>query len=372
MDHSSINLKPFLSGNKGGERLIRVLVVDDSAFMRKVLTDILEEDQRLKVVATARNGQDAISKISILDPDVITLDIEMPVMNGFEALKEIMKTSPRPVVIVSSTTKEGADNTVRAMSYGAVDFIAKPSGSISLDMKKVQEELIEKVVLAANVKLANLVHDSTQIEKKKEISYNKEVSKPPYRLLEKKLVVIGTSTGGPKALQQVLSKLPSDFKYPVFIVQHMPKGFTKSLADRLNSISKIQVKEAEDGEIVTNGVAYIAPGDYHLKVRNLGTTLAIDLEQTDPESGHRPSVDTMFRSVSDINQHSIIAVILTGMGSDGTKGLLELKSKRNVVAIVESEESAVVYGMPRAAIKTNKVDEVVHLDNIASAILRHC
>lgn len=349
--------------------MIEVLVVDDSAFMRKVISDLLEEDSRIKVVATARNGQDAIEKIKKYNPDVVTLDVTMPVMDGLEALKKIMKTLPRPVIIVSSTTKEGADNTVLAMSYGAVDFIAKPSGSISLDMKKVQKQLIEKVILAKDVKVSNLYCPIAE----KVIKKIPEVNKPPSSQVNaKKIIAIGTSTGGPKALQQVLTKLPSDFKYPIAVVQHMPKGFTKSLADRLDSLTAIKVKEAEDGETINNGVAYIAPGGYHLKIKKYGTTLAVDLDKSEPESGHRPSVDTMFKSISKITDYSVVAVILTGMGSDGTKGLIDLKINNNVVAIVESEESAVVYGMPRSAVLTNKVDEVVHLDDIASAILRYC
>lgn len=350
--------------------MIEVLVVDDSAFMRKVITDLLEEDQRIKVVGTARNGQDAIEKIKKYDPDVVTLDLTMPVMDGFEALKEIMRTFPRPVIIVSSTTKEGADNTVLAMSYGAVDFIAKPSGSISLDMKKVQKQLVEKVILAKDIKAKNLF---TPVDHQMVVKKIPEENKAPSEQVDgKKIIAIGTSTGGPKALQQVLTKLPADFRHPILIVQHMPEGFTKSLADRLDSLSSIKVKEAEDGEVIKNGVAYIARGGYHLKVKNLGKTSAIDLDKSEPESGHRPSVDTLFKSIAKLTDYAVVAVILTGMGSDGTKGIIDLKNKKNVVAIAESEESAVVYGMPRSAVQSNNVDEVVHLYDIASAILRYC
>ncbi len=351
--------------------MIRVLVVDDSAFMRKMITDLLEEDNRIDVIATARNGQDALKKIQDLNPDVVTLDVEMPVMNGLDALKKIMKTVPKPVIMVSSTTKEGAENTVIAMAYGAIDFIAKPSGAISLDLHKVQEELIDKVILAANVKMAKVLQKK-EVEEINKLPKKDLPKRQPKKLLGKKLIAIGTSTGGPKALQQVLTKLPEDINVPILIVQHMPAGFTKSLASRLNSLSNITVKEAEDGEVVKKGVAYIAPGGYHLKIRSIGTTLAIHLDQTPPENGHRPSVDTMLNSLANISQYSIITVIMTGMGSDGTKGLLKLKNDREVVAIAESEESAVVFGMPRAAINTNKIDEIVHLDNVASAIVKYC
>lgn len=350
--------------------MIRVLVVDDSAFMRKMITDLLEEDNRIQVVATARNGQDALEKINQLDPDVVTLDIEMPIMNGLEALKLIMKTKPKPVIMVSSTSTAGAENTVLAMSYGAIEFIAKPSGTISLDLRNVQTELIEKVIIAANVKLTKVPPPQQQSTKR--LSQSSVKQKHPIDLLEKKIVAIGTSTGGPKALTQVLTKLSQNINAPILIVQHMPAGFTKSLAARLNSLSKISVKEAEDGEVIKKGVAYIAPGGYHLKVRSIGTTVAIQLDQSPLENGHRPAVDTMLNSLASISQYSIITVIMTGMGSDGTKGLLKLKKNKGIIAIAEAEESAVVFGMPRAAIKTNKVDEIVHLDEIASAIERYC
>lgn len=352
--------------------MIRVLVVDDSAFMRKMIKDLLEDDNRIQVVATARNGQDALEKISQLDPDVVTLDVEMPIMNGLEALKLIMKTKPKPVIMVSSTTKEGAENTVLAMSYGAIEFIAKPSGAISLDLHKVQTELIEKVILAANVKLTKIFQTQKETTKRLSQSSVKQIKKPLLEVLDKKIVAIGTSTGGPKALTQVLTKLPENINAPILIVQHMPAGFTKSLAARLNSLSKIFVKEAEDGEIIKKGVAYIAPGGYHLKVRSIGTTVAIKLDQSPLENGHRPAVDTMLNSLASISQYSIITVIMTGMGSDGTKGILKLKKNKGMITIAEAEESAVVFGMPGAAIKTNKVDEIVHLEEIASAIERYC
>jgi two-component system, chemotaxis family, protein-glutamate methylesterase/glutaminase len=351
--------------------VIRVLVVDDSAFMRKMITDLLEVDKRIKVVGTARNGQDALTKIGQLNPDVVTLDVEMPIMNGLEALKKIMEAMPKPVIMLSSTTKEGAENTVLAMAYGAIDFITKPSGAISLDLDKVQEELIEKVMLAATVKLGNVL-PATPLEELKH-SQPKLLQKNDHKKLSnKRIVAIGTSTGGPKALQQVLTKLPGNLNAPIFIVQHMPAGFTKSLAARLDSLSKITVKEAEDGEVVKKGVAYIAPGGYHLKVKVVGTALAIKLDQSPPENGHRPSVDTMLTSLADISNYSIISVIMTGMGSDGSKGLLKLKSTGDVIAIAEAEESAVVFGMPRSAIRTNKIDEVIHLNDIAASIERYC
>jgi two-component system chemotaxis response regulator CheB len=356
---------------------IRVLVVDDSAFMRKVITDFLNEEEKIDVIGTARNGQDAIKKVELLNPDVVTMDVEMPIMDGLEGLKVIMDQFPRPVIMLSSTTTEGAENTIKSLQYGAFDFIAKPSGAISLDLYKVKGELLEKVVLA---KSANVRKLSKVVNKKniplKQMGYSKIDSnrdQSPITIdknnLTKKIVCIGTSTGGPRALQQVLSNIPADIDAPIFIVQHMPPGFTQSLANRLNSISFITVKEAENGEQVQNGIAYIAPGGSHLKVMKSGSYLTIKIDQSDIRNGHRPSVDVMFESISKLQDYRKISVIMTGMGSDGTEGLRKLKLTGVVNAITESELSSVVYGMPRSALSTNLVDKVEHLENIAAAIM---
>ncbi|HHW38900.1 MAG TPA: chemotaxis response regulator protein-glutamate methylesterase [Bacillales bacterium] len=343
---------------------VKVLVVDDSAFMRKLITDFLNEDPRFKVIGTARNGKDAIDKVKKWQPDVVTLDVEMPEMNGLDALQAIMSENPTRVIMLSTTTKEGAENTLLAISYGAVDFIAKPSGAISLDLDKVKEEIITKVLMASKAKVPPLLEDIrpcriTTVEK-------------TLKNTVKKLVCIGTSTGGPRALQQVLTKLPKTIEAPILVVQHMPAGFTKSLAVRLDSISDINVKEAEAGDILENGTAYIAPGGYHLKLKtNVGNNITIYLDQTDPVNGHRPSVDVMYESVSEIKNYSKIAVIMTGMGSDGANGLKTLKSSGNTIAIAESEETSVVFGMPKSAIATNLVDEVVNLDRIALTIMKY-
>ncbi|MED4351819.1 chemotaxis response regulator protein-glutamate methylesterase [Schinkia azotoformans] len=353
---------------------VKVLVVDDSAFMRKLITDFLNEDPRFNVVGTARNGKDAIQKVKEWQPDVVTLDVEMPEMNGLDALQAIMSENPTRVVMLSTTTKEGAENTLLAMLYGAIDFIAKPSGAISLDLDKVKEEIIMKVLMASKVNVQGF-----SMKKNKVTPLFEDVQPRQTRTVEKtqkntvkKLVCIGTSTGGPRALQQVLTKLPKTIDAPILVVQHMPAGFTKSLAARLNSISAINVKEAEDGDILENGTAYIAPGGYHLKLKNSGgNNITIYLDQTVPINGHRPSVDVMYESVSEIKNYSKIAVIMTGMGSDGANGLKTLKSSGNTIAIAESEETSVVFGMPKSAIATNLVDEVVNLDKIASTIMKY-
>ncbi len=371
----------------------KVLVVDDSAFMRKLITDFLNDHPNMKVIGTARNGKDAIEKVKKLQPDVVTLDIEMPIMNGLDALKEIMKTTPVPVVILSSTTKEGTKNTMLAMEYGAVDLIAKPGGAISLNLHDVKDEIIEKVLAAADVPLFKLTKldrtdDSTRhaTESRKQLQTNR----PPIQLttteqrglpakkdtneiftkMHKTIVLIGTSTGGPRALQEVLTRLPANFQAPILIVQHMPPSFTKSLADRLDGLCAIRVKEAADGEALTNGTAYIAPGGKHLNVRKLGTSYFAHVgDEEPPRLGHRPSVDVLFESAAKLTDINCVAVVMTGMGSDGKNGMERLKEYGRTVAIAESQETSVVYGMPKAIVDAGLADEVVDVHDISNAIL---
>lgn len=365
------------------DKKIRVLIVDDSAFMRKLIQDFLSENPRIVIVGTARNGVEAVKKVKELQPDVVTLDIEMPIMNGLEALKLIMEDKPLPVVVLSSTTVEGAENTLLAIQYGAIDFIAKPSGAISLDLHLVKEEIIEKVISASKVNMEQFKKSTLKgnLTSPKETVYSKiEPNKPTVRPItsnnwgstSKKIVCIGTSTGGPRALQLVVTKLPKNIQAPVLVVQHMPPGFTKSLANRLDSLSEIAVKEAEDGEILQKGTAYIAPGGYHLKVKKVGASIAVQLDQTtSPRNGHRPAVDVMFESVSQIEDYAKVAVIMTGMGSDGSQGLIELKKNGSVKAIAESQNTSIVFGMPKSAIATRLVDEVQDVDCIAETIMKY-
>nr|WP_108305815.1 chemotaxis response regulator protein-glutamate methylesterase [Metalysinibacillus jejuensis] len=355
----------------------KVLIVDDSAFMRKLISDFFAGHPTIEVIGTARNGKDAIKKVQQLKPDVVTLDVEMPEMNGLEALKEIMTTNPMPVVMLSSKTREGTESTLLAMEYGAFDFVAKPSGTISLDLHKIKDQLIETVEEAlkvpkskfnSSVKVTRSVQPGQVVETPK----RPQNKRPTFSAASKKIVLIGTSTGGPRALQQVITKLPADIKAPVLIVQHMPAGFTKSLAERLNQLSKITVKEAEHGDILQNGHAYVAPGGYHLRVNKVGTTYAIALDNKAPaRSGHRPAVDVMYEDVSRFKELDKVAVIMTGMGSDGSKGLIELKQTGNTVAIAESAETCIVYGMPKAAVETQLIDEVVFVEDIAQTIMKY-
>ncbi len=362
--------------------------MDDSAFMRKLVGDFFDGNLNIEVVGTARNGKDAIEKIQKLQPNVVTMDVEMPEMNGLDALREIMSICPVPVVMLSSTTKQGTENTLIAMEYGAVDFVAKTSGTISLDLHKIKEELVQKVESAANISVTKLKRP-LEVARKTEpfkaerpfniphIKKQQPVTSPipnkrEWSKTSKKIILIGTSTGGPRALQEVITKIPENVNAPILIVQHMPAGFTKSLANRLDQLSSIHVKEAEQGDILKDGVAYIAPGGYHLKLRKIGTTYAIVLDQTEPpRSGHRPSVDVMFEDVSSCHDMDKIAVIMTGMGQDGANGLKALKKSGNVRAIAESADTCIVYGMPKAAVETQLVDEVVDVDHIAQTIMKY-
>lgn len=339
---------------------IRVIVIDDSAFMRKMVSGILDSDKRIQVIATARNGLDGLAKIKEMNADVVTLDVEMPVMDGITTLKEIMNTNPLPVVMLSSVTSEGATKTVQAISNGAVDFISKPSGSISLDIDKIKDEIIAKVIAAANV----------NVQKTKEaVNIPAPACPPNVHNHARSIVAIGTSTGGPRALQRVLTDLPENFSAPILIVQHMPAGFTKSLADRLNTLASIHVKEAVHGELIMDKTAYIAPGNYHMKIRQVGISYAIELSEEKPLSGHRPSVDVLFESFANISSVNKIAVVLTGMGSDGSKGVQMLKkSDPSTVVIAEAEESCIVYGMPKATVQTNHANYVVHLHQVGETI----
>ncbi|NOU93413.1 chemotaxis-specific protein-glutamate methyltransferase CheB [Paenibacillus sp. LMG 31456] len=356
-----------------------VLVVDDSVFMRKIITDLISEDPQFQVVATAKNGKEALELVKKLKPNVVTMDIEMPEMNGLDALKAIMSELPTPVVMLSSLTQDGARETITALERGAVDFIGKPSGSISLDLHKVKTALLEKLHIAVK----------TNVNK---FQLNPLVSKPSPRLAvatetvvqsitEKQqqqlkpsshvsqLVAIGTSTGGPRALHQVISQIPGHTPAPIVIVQHMPPNFTKSLAQRLDSVSELNVLEAENGMILQNGTAYIAPGGYHMTIaRNGPGAYKIHLNLEDPRAGHRPSVDILFESLLPLKELKRHIVLMTGMGADGAKGMLALKQAGATTTIAESEETCIVYGMPRAAVELNCVMHVLPQQEIARKI----
>jgi len=347
---------------------IKVLVVDDSAFMRKVISDMLISDPTIDVVGTAKNGKDALEKIEVYQPDVITMDIEMPILDGLSALKTIMATTPRPVIMLSSLTKKGADETLKALDYGAFDFITKPSSLIRVSTPEVRDELLGKIKTASKTKMSK-PKKPTVFKPQIHQSVYRGVSSPEGSTQFKKLIAIGTSTGGPRALQDVIPLIPKNIDAGIVIVQHMPPGFTKSLAERLDSMSQIHVKEAEQGDIIKSGCAYLAPGDSHLKVYKQGSQFVIKLDDSDRVSGHKPSVDAMMYSIAALNDRNVIGVIMTGMGADGAKGLSELKTK-NAYIIAQDEESCVVFGMPKSTIKLGVVDKVASLSNITNEIMK--
>ncbi|MDK2871614.1 MAG: two-component system, chemotaxis family, protein-glutamate methylesterase/glutaminase [bacterium] len=341
---------------------IRVLVVDDSALMRRVITDMLGEDPEIEVIGTARDGYDAIKKIHELKPDVVTLDIEMPKLDGLNTLGYIMSEVPLPVIMLSSYTREGAEATLKALEYGAFDFVPKPSGPISLDIRKVKEELIAKIKAAYRADLSRLKFLLPKRERKIE-----KVEKAP-SLKVSAVVAIASSTGGPRALQEVIPKLPADIKASILIVQHMPKGFTKSLADRLDSLSQIDVKEAKENDILTEGTALVAPGDYHMVIKGGEEGAKVKLTQDPPVWGVRPSADVTMSSVADLFKGRVVGVVLTGMGRDGANGLRKIKEYGGVT-IAEDKSTCVVFGMPKVAIEEGAADVVAPLHEIADRIV---
>ena len=362
---------------------IRILVVDDSPFMRKSLQKMLEEAPDLRVVATARDGIDALEKIEEFKPDLVTLDIEMPRMDGLTCLKKIMANHPMPVLMVSSLTQEGAQSTLDALSLGALDFIPKENGFASLSIMQIQHDLQEKVRrLAASPRFHKKGPGAPQSAPSPTAATPAPAkpAMPPKAPLptgttlgaspQAELLLIGSSTGGPKALQDILPTIPASLPVPCLIVQHMPSTFTKPFADRLNGLCQVHVKEAEQGEPLKPGTVYIAPGGIHMTYGARSPKGCIELSPEPVASLHRPSVDVLFLSVAELFRGQVLAGILTGMGSDGAKGMEQLK-KRGAHTLAESEESCVVYGMPRAAVERGCVDVVTPLADIPGHLRRH-
>ncbi|MEV5024736.1 protein-glutamate methylesterase/protein-glutamine glutaminase [Paenibacillus sp. LPE1-1-1.1] len=445
----------------------RVLVVDDSGFMRKIISDLIIQDPQFTIVATAANGQEAIEAVLEWKPDAVTLDLEMPLMNGIEALQAIMKENPTPVIMLSGISEDNTRETIKALQFGAFDFIRKPSNAISNDIHQVGDFLLEKLrtaVLTKRHQPAITIHekqapvideinqakqqnaaasekpkqhveptpaplptpvkdrdkplfpkedgklglqrsapplhtkqsganpgDAAPDKAKQAASSSKLVGKPVQPELKpqsaeppivrrgaasgsvtsfKHIVAIGTSTGGPRALHEVITSLPADFPAPVLIVQHMPPRFTKSLAQRLDSFSELQVVEAEQGERVKAGVVYIAPGGYHMELCKETGGYTILLTEQPLRNGHRPSVDVLFESLTPYRELKRHAVIMTGMGSDGAKGMKLLAECGIETTIAEAEETCVVYGMPRSAVEAGCVNKILPLQHIASQLVQ--
>jgi two-component system chemotaxis response regulator CheB len=343
---------------------IRVLVVDDSAFMRFTISKHLNETPGLIVVGTARDGREAIEMIPSLNPDVVTLDVEMPRLDGLSTLREIMTKFPRPVVMLSSLTSEGTVETVQALTLGAVDFVAKPA--FKANINSVLQEVAEKVLKAAKAKVWSLKRPTAQLVQalKPQPPEKKSIIRPLTRL--EKVVVIGSSTGGPRALNSVIPFLPENLPAAVVVIQHMPAGFTRSLAERLDSTSQLKVKEAEPGDTIEVGRVLMAPGGFHMVFDQQGQAT---LNQNPTVHGVRPAVDVTLISIAQKYGNRVISVILTGMGNDGTNGAGVVHGAGGWV-IAEAEESCVVWGMPRSVAEAGYANEVVPLSQIAQAIVR--
>jgi len=339
-------------------RKIRVLVVDDSAFMRKIISDMLSEGGDIEVVDTARDGLWALEKLKSMEVDVITMDVEMPRMDGLEALKKINDFYKIPVIMLSSLTKEGADITIKALEFGAFDFVLKPSLGAGFDIDELKGQLLSKVRLCTQSRY-NL--------KRKAVDEIAAIDRTTTDIKVKdiKAVCIAASTGGPKALSKVMAMFPENYKLPILIVQHMPSGFTRAFAERLNGSSKVHVKEAEDGDMITGGTAYVAPGGYHMIVDD---KRRISLNQEPSMHGVRPCADKLFISASENMGGKLVGVVLTGMGRDGTMGLLAIK-ERGGICIAEDESTCTIFGMPKSAIEKGVVHIVAPLENIVGQVM---
>ncbi|AFM42711.1 chemotaxis response regulator containing a CheY-like receiver domain and a methylesterase domain [Desulfosporosinus acidiphilus SJ4] len=378
---------------------VGVLVVDDSPFMRLTLQKILSQSPKIKVLDTARDGREGILKLQSLHPQVVTMDVEMPVMDGLRALEEVMRWQPTPIIILSSVTTEGAQATLKALDLGAVDVVAKPTGKQGDDLQVLSHDLVEKVLAAAEVNLnrlgrkgltnnvgvaGNLGAVNQTTGRKVEISASSPGAPPlkgqiprpstaikstvlPKHAVE--IVAIGTSTGGPSALQAVLPVLPGNFPVPVLVAQHMPAGFTGPLAQRLNGLCQLNVKEGIHGEVLKAGTVYVAPAGKQLEVLRKSGQLTLQIGDNAPiPTLYHPSVDVMLLSLAKSVGKGTLGVVMTGMGNDGTRGMKEVKALEGF-SIVESEETCVVYGMPRSVVEAGLADRIVPLGQIGRTIV---
>ncbi|GAB6173421.1 chemotaxis response regulator protein-glutamate methylesterase [Paradesulfitobacterium aromaticivorans] len=390
---------------------IGVLIVDDSPFMRLTIQKILSQDPGIKVLDTARDGREGIEKLKALKPQVVTMDVEMPVIDGLQALDEIMRWQPTPVIVLSSLTTQGAEATLKALDLGAFDVVAKPSGRPGADLQALTQELLDKIKAAAGVNLARLRQRGSTVSAtgasttvrplgagntsakgaatvgykgaaagsdivKPAVEVPKGGSAQTIRAAERtswprhvpEIVAIGTSTGGPSALQAVLPQLPGNFPVPVIVAQHMPPGFTAPLAERLNTLCALEVKEGIAGEVLKAGKVYIAPAGKQMQVQRRGGQLVLQITDESPITTlYRPSVDVMFFSLAKEVGKGTLGVVMTGMGNDGMRGMREIKALDGF-AIAEAEETCVVYGMPRALVEAKLADRIVPLGEIGKTI----
>ena len=349
------------------KRKIKVLVIDDSALIRGLMKEIINREADMECVGAAPDPLAAREMIKALNPDMLTLDVEMPKMDGLDFLERLMRLRPMPVLMVSTLTELGSDITFRALELGAVDFIAKPKIDIARGMEEYAAEITDKIRTVAQARIQKFATASASQEK---FSADAILPSVAGRFFStEKLIVIGASTGGTEAIKEVLTKLPADSP-AVLVTQHMPEHFTKSFADRLNGLCKISVKEAEHNERILPGHAYIAPGHSHLVLARSGANYTVKLDQGPPVNRHRPSVDVLFRSAANVAGVNAMGVILTGMGKDGVQGLLEMKQAGSHT-IAQDEASCVVFGMPKEAIAAGAASAVLPLQNIAHHLLEY-
>ncbi len=355
---------------------IRVLVVDDSAFNRQSIAAMLQSSPNIEVVDAVADGREAIKSVSIHKPDVITLDLEMPNMDGFTFLRWLMANNPIPVIVISS--QSDTKSVFTALDLGAVDFLAKPSKKISNELQNIKNDLLKKVEIIAELPIEKImarvkIISPERMPEKDSAEYASE-DKAAQKVVASPnidLVAIGSSTGGPPALQSIITVLPEKFPVAIAISQHMPSGFTRYFAERMDKNSKVEVKEAEEGDSVNKGRVLISPGGYHMTFKRKGDSIKVNLKKRSVSDLYTPSVDVMMASASEVFGNRVLGVILTGMGNDGKIGMRVIKNKKGQT-IAESEETAVVFGMPGEAIKDGSIDIILPLPKIAGEIIRRC
>jgi len=346
----------------------RVLVIDDSAFSRRTIVKLLEEIPGVEVVGYAVNGEEGLRKAMDIRPDLITMDLEMPGMDGFTLLRIVMTACPTPVIVVSSHNED--ERVFKALELGAVDFVAKPRRALSDQLLEIRDELQQKVGTLLNLNLQGLRSRTKQVEQV-EPPVKKVVKLPRNGNQQFDVVAIGASTGGPPALQKILLQLPGDFPFSILISQHMPAGFTRTFAERLNRMLPFEVKEATDGLVVLPNQVLVAPGAMNMITVQMRDQVVVRLKAPSKDDKYTPSINAMLSSVARVYGSRSLAVILTGMGNDGSQGVRKIKDAGGVV-LAEAEESSVVFGMPREAIATGVVSKIVHLDQMTSKILEYC
>ena len=357
---------------------VHVLIVDDSAVVRQILREILSSDDGIEVVGTAADPYVAREKIKKLCPDVITLDVEMPKMDGISFLRNLMRLRPMPVIMVSSLTEEGADIALEALGLGAIDYVSKPKEDIAENLAEYSQEIIDKVKAAASARIVSSAHDESSVDSPDSIKQAAEPSHSTTTVLNKsprsktksktneRIIAIGASTGGTEAIKEILINMKADSPAMV-ITQHIPSAFSAAFARRMNTVSSMLVGEAKHGEEIKYGHVYIAPGDRHLVLTKKAGKYYCVLDDGDPVNRHKPSVDVLFRSVAQNAGSNAIGVILTGMGADGARGLGEMR-ETGAITMAQDEQSSVVWGMPGTAVKLNAVDHVMSVNNIASKL----